>query len=223
MDSFEDHCWKDLLDEDLLDIYAPYRRELRVGDRPALLLVDLYNLAYAGGPLPVRDVVRNYPSSCGVRAHEAIAPTQRLLSLARSSGWPVVYSTTATHGVTRATLRRGSLGEENSFEIYEALAPRQNEVVVAKERASCFFGTPLVAYLNQLRVDSLVVCGQTTSGCVRATVVDSYSYGFHTVLVEEDCTFDRSELSHKVSMFDLHHKYADVFTTGQLVRQFAGG
>jgi maleamate amidohydrolase len=74
--------------------------------------------------------------------------------------------------------------------------------------------------LTELGIDSLIICGQSTSGCVRASAVDSYSYGLHTVVVE-DCTFDRSELSHKVSLFDLHHKYADVFTVAHLEASLA--
>ena len=76
-------------------------------------------------------------------------------------------------------------------------------------RASAFFGTPLIAHLTQLGVQSLIVCGESTSGCVRASVVEAYSYGFHVVLAEE-CCFDRSPLSHKINLFDMHHKYADV-------------
>jgi maleamate amidohydrolase len=67
--------------------------------------------------------------------------------------------------------------------------------MIYKERASCFFGTPLIAYLTKLGIDTLLICGESTSGCVRATTVDAYSYGFHPVVVE-DCTFDRSSLSH---------------------------
>ena len=68
---------------------------------------------------------------------------------------------------------------------------------------------PLIAHLTQLGVQTLIICGESTSGCVRATAVDAYSHGFHVVLVEE-CCFDRSPISHKVNLFDLHHKYADV-------------
>jgi len=67
-----------------------------------------------------------------------------------------------------------------------------------------------------LGVDSLIVCGETTSGCVRASVVDAYSNGFH-VTVAEECVFDRSLLSHKVSLFDLHHKYADVMHVEEIL------
>ena len=82
-------------------------------------------------------------------------------------------------------------------------------MVIFKERASGFFGTPLVAHLTQLGCDSLIVCGESTSGCVRASCVDGYSLGYHVSIVEE-CVFDRSTLSHKVNLFDMHHKYTDV-------------
>ena len=89
--------------------------------------------------------------------------------------------------------------------------------MIYKERASVFFGTPLVAHLTRQRVDTVIVCGESTSGCVRASAVDAYSYGFHTVVVEE-CCFDRSLISHKVNLFDLHHKYADVMRLEELKR-----
>ena len=89
--------------------------------------------------------------------------------------------------------------------------------MIYKERASAFFGTPLVAHLRRMGVRSLIVCGESTSGCVRASTVDAYSHGFHNVLVEE-CTYDRSMLSHKVNLFDLHHKYADVMHVEEVIQ-----
>ena len=88
-------------------------------------------------------------------------------------------------------------------------------MVITKQRASAFFGTPLQAHLTQLGIETVIVCGESTSGCVRASAVDAYSYGFHVVLVEE-CCFDRSMLSHKVNLFDLHHKYVDVLHIDQV-------
>ena len=82
-------------------------------------------------------------------------------------------------------------------------------------------GTPLVAYLQRMGIGSLITCGESTSGCVRATTVDGYSNGFHMSLVEE-CCFDRSTLSHKVNLFDLHHKYADVMHVDQVVEHLEG-
>ena len=91
-----------------------------------------------------------------------------------------------------------------------------DDLVIRKERASGFYGTPLEAHLQQLGVKSLIVCGDSTSGCVRASVLDAYSRGFHTTVVE-DCVFDRSRISHAVSLFDLHHKYADVMPATEAI------
>ena len=87
---FEDHCWKDIVDEEILEIYEPYRREVRVGRNPALLAIDLYNKAYQGGNRPVREVNRRYSGSCGENAWKAIEPTRSLLAAARKAGLPVI-------------------------------------------------------------------------------------------------------------------------------------
>jgi maleamate amidohydrolase len=213
-DRFEDHCWKDVVSDEILEIYRHYRRETYIGQRPALLAIDLYNLAFEGGPKPVAEVVKEFPSACGAHAWNAVKPIQELFAAARSRGLPVIYTTTETRREAKpvnvhATNRRITKIDPRAYEIYEAFKPEPGDLVIYKERASGFFGTPLAAHLTMLGVDSLIVCGETTSGCVRASVVDAYSNGFHTVVAEE-CVFDRSILSHKVNLFDLHHKYADV-------------
>src|SRR5215510_14181884 len=86
---FEDHCWKDIVNEDILEIYEPYRREVKVGRNPAILAIDLYNKAYQGGDRPVREVNRLYSGSCGIHAWKAIEPTRQLLAAARTAGLPV--------------------------------------------------------------------------------------------------------------------------------------
>lgn len=227
VDAFEDHCWSDAVDRETLDIYKHYRRETYVGRRPALLAIDLYNLVFEGGPLPVHEVVKTQPSACGAHAWNAIGPTQELFALARSHGMPVIYTTCETRkevdptGV-RATNRGLERLAEDAYDIRKEFKPEQGDLIIYKERASAFFGTPLIAHLHRQGVGSLIVCGESTSGCVRASVVDAYSYGFHTVVVEE-CCFDRSLLSHKVNLFDLHHKYADVMHLDEVKRHLAGG
>jgi maleamate amidohydrolase len=219
---FEDHCWKDIVDEEILEIYEPYRREVRVGRHPAVLAIDLYNKAYQGGDRPVREVNRRYSGSCGENAWRAIEPTQLLLAAARGAGLPVIYTTrhADTDGV-RSTHRRMGREKEDLYRIKDEVAPAPGELVVYKERASGFFGTPLIAHLRKVGAESLIILGESTSGCVRASTVDAYSYGFHSVVVEE-CTFDRSMLSHKVNLFDLHHKYADVMHVEEVVDHLKG-
>ena len=212
--NFEDHCWKDIVTPEILKTYTPYHRETFIGQRPALLAIDLYNLAYEGGPKEPHELVDTHKSSCGVYAYNAIKPTQELFALARSLKIPVFYTTTETREEAKpdavyATNRQRVKIDPQAFEIREEFKPEQGDVVIFKERASGFFGTPLVAHLTQLGIDSLVVCGESTSGCVRASCVDGYSLGYHVSIVEE-CVFDRSPLSHKVNLFDLHHKYSDV-------------
>jgi len=217
MTDFNDHCWKDLVDEEILEIYAAYHRETYVGPAPAVLAIDLYRNAYAGGNIPVRQANRAHPGSCGENAWKAIEPTQRLFKAARAAGVPVIYTTRhADTGGVKSTNRKMRGESEEQYAIVEALAPQPGERVIHKERASAFFGTALVAHLRELRVESLIICGESTSGCVRASTVDAYSYGFHNTVVEE-CTFDRAMLSHKVNLFDLHHKYADVMHLEQVV------
>ena len=221
-DTFEEHCWKDIVSPEILEIYREYRRDTYVGRTPALLAIDLYNVVFEGGARPVPEVVKEFPSSCGIHAWNAIKPIQELLALARSKKMPVIYTTTETRkevkpATVHATNRRARELKKNSYEIHEPFKPEAGDLIIYKERASGFFGTPLVAHLTRMGIDSLIVCGESTSGCVRASVVDGYSYGFHTVVVEE-CCFDRSLLSHKVSLFDLHHKYADVMHLDEVKR-----
>ena len=211
---FEDHCWQDVISPEILKTYTPYHRETYIGQRPALLAIDLYNLAYEGGAKEAHELVDTYKSSWGVYAHNAIKPTQELFALARSLKIPVFYTTTETRREAKpdaiyATNRQRVKIDPQAFEIKEEFKPQQGDVVILKQPARRFFGTPLVAHLTQLGVDSLIVCGESTGGCVRASCVDAYSLGYH-VSIAEECVFDRSPLSHKVNLFDLHHKYSDV-------------
>jgi maleamate amidohydrolase len=211
---FEDHTWKDVVSPEDLELYKHYQRELYVGQKPALLAIDLYNMVYQGGSLPVHEVAKEFPSSCGEYAWNAVEPTKQLFALARSRGFPVFYTKGETRpearpgSVTATNRKRGNIGE-NPHAIFEAFTPFPEDVVISKQRASGFFGTPLVAHLMQAGIDTVIVCGESTSGCVRASVADAYNYGFHVVVAEE-CVFDRNLLSHKMNLFDMHHKYADV-------------
>jgi maleamate amidohydrolase len=202
-DGFEDHCWRDAVPAEVLEIYRHYARDIFIGPKPALLAIDLYEMAYQGGALPVADVAKLYPSSCGINAWRAIEPTRQLFA-----------------GAIRATKRRNPDPPPGLFAIRPEFKPEPGDVVITKQRASAFFGTPLIAHLTQLGIQTLIVVGESTSGCVRASAVDGYSYGFHVVLVEE-CCFDRSEISHKINLFDMHHKYADVMSVADALAHLA--
>lgn len=215
--SFEDHCWKDIVDPDTIEIYQAYKRDVYVGQKPVVLAIDLYKSAYQGGSRPVVEVNRSFPGTCGENAWNAVKPTQELFAAARGAGVPIIYTTRHVDtGGVHSTNRKGGKQGTDVYDIQEEVAPEPGDLVIYKERASAFFGTPLIAHLRKLGAESLIICGESTSGCVRASTVDAYSYGFHSVLVE-DCTYDRSMLSHKVNLFDLHHKYADVMRVAEVI------
>ena len=222
---FEDHCWKEVVSPEILEVYSHYERDIYVGPAPALLAIDLYELAYQGGPRPVPEVAKTYPSSCGEYAWAAIEPTKKLFAAARAAGLPIFYSTTDVRPGSQpakvtATKRRRVPVTADVYEIKAEFKPQPGDVVITKQRASAFYGTPLLAHLIQLGVQTVIVCGESTSGCVRASAVDAYSHGFHVVLAEE-CCYDRHLLSHQVNLFDMHHKYADVMHVDDVVTHLA--
>lgn len=102
--------------------------------------------------------------------------------------------------------------------IVAEIAPQSQDIVVYKQKPSGFFGSNLMSYLTLLGCDSIIVTGTTTSGCVRATVIDAFSYNIRSTVVEDGC-FDRSQASHAISLCDMHAKYADVLPARE-VRDF---
>jgi maleamate amidohydrolase len=211
--SDEPHCWDDVVGADERLIADQYRPQGRLGRHPALLLIDCYRKVFGDRPQPLAEAIGTFPSTCGLAGWEALGPLQKLLDGARGAGLPVIHTTGQRRPEARlggATRRTRTAGEDDAgYEIVAPLAPRPGELVADKSRASAFFGTPLSTWLRQLEVDTLVVAGETTSGCVRASVVDAFSHGLQVAVVEE-ATFDRSALSHKVNLFDMHLKYATV-------------
>jgi maleamate amidohydrolase len=226
IEKFEDHCWQDVVPAADLKLYSCYARETFVGPSPALLAIDLYNLVYRGGAKSPYELEDQYPNSCGVYAHRAIEPTKKLFAAARRAGIPIFYCTSDTRPNIRpadavSTRRARAIKEApDDRAIYHEFAAQPADIVIYKQRASMFQGTPIISHLNLLGVRSLIVCGESTSGCVRASVVDAYSSGFHVSVVEE-CVFDRAELTHKVNLFDMHHKYADVMHLDEVERHLA--
>jgi nicotinamidase-related amidase len=209
-----EHLWSDVVDAPTRALAAHRRVPAFRGERPALVPVDLYDLVYDGGPRPVRELMADYPASCGEHAWRALPATVALYDAARSAGVPIVHVTYDTRRETdpsgiHPTNRKRRQGDLSLYRIKAELAPRAGELVVYKKRASAFFGTPLAAFLNELGVDSLLIAGESTSGCVRSSVVEAWSLGY-PVAVVADCVFDRSALAHKASLFDMHLKYAHV-------------
>lgn len=220
--------WDRFLTDDDRAVYeeAGYGRLGGGGSRPALLVIDVTHEFVGDKPEPVRESIRRFPNSCGLAGWKAMDRIAELLTLFRDEGRPVFF----TKGMDdRDDISRGSWGWKkapNSETTISAnpiantipskIAPIEGERVIQKTKPSAFFGTPLTSYLLYLDVDTLVISGATTSGCVRATVLDSFSSNLRTI-VAEDAAFDRIEASHVMNCFDMHSKYADVIPTSDVI------
>ena len=176
----------------------------RIGSSPALVVVDM-----------CRGFID--PSSpLGFECNELIEANIQLVSKFREKNLPVIFTTTLYRDEFEASVFRSRLpdlnilkpgSEEISF--LETLSPNKDEKLIEKKFASAFFETSLANHLNQIQVDSVIVSGVTTSGCVRATALDSLQNNFLTI-VAEDCVGDRDLNAHQANLFDLQAKYADV-------------
>jgi maleamate amidohydrolase len=195
---------------------AVYRRQnignlSGFGRAPALLVVDFVNgfsdpAQFGGGNIA-----------------QAIENTKEVLAAARHAKIPVVF-TRIVYADDRSdasvfTLKIPGLlaltETAPASQVVDALAPAAGEYVIRKTQPSAFFGTSLVGWLAQKRVDTVLVTGCTTSGCVRASVIDSMSHNFRTVVVS-DCVGDRAIAPHDANLFDMGQKYADLMTGGEV-------
>lgn len=225
MDEFEAHCWDDVIGPDERLVAGRYDTRRSLGTRPVLLMIDCYSKVFGDRPEPLAEAIDRWPATCGINAWTALPSMERLLGGARAAGLPVIHTTGEARQGSRlgaATRRARVEGEDDlaGYAFMPSLTPLDGELVVRKSRASAFFGTPLSTWLRQLDADTLIVAGESTSGCVRASVVDAYSHGLQVAVVEE-ATFDRSTLSHKVNLFDMHLKYASVLPLEEVLGHLA--
>jgi nicotinamidase-related amidase len=208
--------WRTVFPERERQIYeaAGFCEPEEFGSSPALLIIDV--VASFAGPaeIDIFDSIKEYRTSCGDAGIEPVKRIAELLEAARERGVPIVYTKgNVVDKYHSGDSVKGTRPEEVSHiygaPIVPAIAPRANEYVVEKAKASAFFGTPLATYLHRSGIDTLLVCGTSTSGCVRASVVDAFSHGYRVFLIEE-CVFDRSPLSQAVNLYEMNAKYASV-------------
>jgi maleamate amidohydrolase len=223
--------WDQFLTENDKSTFAAsgYGAFLGPGKRPALLIIDI-SYAFTGDKdEPLLDSISKWHNSCGPSAWKAMPYVQDLLAGAREKNIPVFYSTgyeKRDDGFGRGLWRNSRVNDSTppvgygAQEIVREIAPQERDVVITKRAPSVFHGTTLVSDLIALGVDTLIVAGTTTSGCVRATVVDAFSHNFRVAIAEEAC-FDRGEASHAMALFDLNAKYADVMDTADIVDYLA--
>jgi maleamate amidohydrolase len=207
---------------------AGYGARAGFGRRPVLLVIDVNKNFCGDEPRPILESLDTWRNTCGEAAWEAIPHIQRLLEVTRAKHIPAVYSTMVTlredgwdHGRWPEKNRRGredrTVHRSDGNDIIDVIAPVATDIVIPKAKPSVFHGTLLASYLVDLQADSVIVTGTTTSGCVRATVVDAFSFNYRVAVVEE-ATFDRGQASHWINLFDMDQKYADVVSADETVR-----
>jgi len=201
---------------------AGYSRSSRIEGKAALVVIDAV-LSFTGTrPLPVlQAIAEEYATSCGEYAWESLPYIEALLDSFRSAQLPVVYTRLDQSGqkAMRETTKRPTdarVSQGNDF--LDRIRPRDDEWICEKARASAFYGTILDSYLRLHKIETVIFCGGSTSGCVRASVVDAFSAGFRPVVAEE-ATFDRALTPHWANLFDVHAKYGQVMLTADIVAQ----
>jgi nicotinamidase-related amidase len=184
-----------------------------LGARGALLVIDNWDQIVGPRRESVLEAAEDSPTRCGTEGWDAIALTKELLAHARGRGMKVVH-TTISDPVERGSHLRAS--HRGPYPFHPDTAPMPGELVITKSYASAFFGTALAGHLVTRGIDTVLACGNSTSGCVRASVVDGAQCGFRMAVIEE-CTFDRTQASHAMSLFDIDQKYGDVISYAQAV------
>ena len=217
-----------LTEQDRAHLAMVRRQRVGFGKKPALLLVDLYRWVFGDKPEPLLEAVKTWPLSCGLAGWNAVPRIQTLLRTVREVGIPIVHvkgledEAGVAQTVRREAERNAAMSPEarerrrRRYDIIDELKPLAGEAVLRKSSASAFWGTPLVGHLNFLGVDTIITCGESTSGCVRASVVDGCTYRFRMIVVEE-CVFDRHEAAHAINLFDMNRKYADVLPLAEVM------
>lgn len=211
--------WDHLVPSEEQELYelTGFGRPAGFGKRPALLIIDVQYRSIGDSPMPIRESIQRYPTSCGEAGWHAVTHIQRLVEACRRYGFPIFYP----HVAKKAEHDRGQFGDkapavmgipDSGYNFVEEIAPQPGDILIPKFHPSAFFGTSLSSYLIGMNVDSVIVTGGTTSGCVRGSAVDACSLNFKT-LVPEDAVYDRSPTAHALNLFDMASKYADVMPT----------
>jgi maleamate amidohydrolase len=201
-------------DEEARRVYEEARigENVTLGQNPAVLVVD-FSCGFTDAACTL-----------GADMSAEVEATKRLLDAARAKGLPVIFTTIGYE----QSLKDGGLWMQKVPALAELqlgghwvaidprLEPQEDEPVIVKKGASGFFGTNLAAILVSQHVDGVIMCGATTSGCVRATAIDLLQYGFPTI-VPRDCVGDRAQAPHEANLFDINAKYADVVSLEEAI------
>lgn len=203
-----------IMSENLDSNYAGvYSNRIGFGKKPALLLIDFVEAYFD----PECDLYAGVESE--------LASAIRLVNIARNNNIPVIYTNVVYHPsgfnggrfFEKAKPLRHMVEGSPLGAWAKGLAPASNELVISKQYPSAFFGTSLSSTLTAAGIDSVILTGLTTSGCVRASCVDACSYGFIPIVVADACG-DRHEAPHNANLFDMNAKYADVVSEREVIQ-----
>ncbi|CAN5674564.1 MAG: isochorismatase family protein [Rubrobacteraceae bacterium] len=203
-----------MTDNQTREVYerARFGGSLTLGTRPAILVVD-FSRGFTDPDCPL-----------GADMASEVEATRKVIDAARGIEAPVVFTTIGFE----ANLRDGALWIEKApalaelrvggewVELDDRLGKRDEDTVILKKGASAFFGTNLASILAYQKIDTVVLCGATTSGCIRATAVDLLQFGYPTI-VPRECVGDRAEAPHEANLFDIQAKYADVVSVEEAI------
>ena len=217
-------------DKEVLSVWGKKDQD-DFGLRPALLLVDVYYGSVGHERKPILESIRDWPMSCGLEGWAAVDRMVEVVAAARTNGVPLIYArgTPSFPSDPSRVIERGKSKRRVDHlppeirkldnEIIAEVAPRDGDIVLGKTAPSAFNGTPLLHYLRQTGIDTLIIGGESTSGCVRATVIDAQALRFKIGIIGE-CCYDRIEAAHWMNLFDMHQKYGEVIDVGQATAYF---
>ena len=185
------------------------------GLRPAMIVIDF---------------IRGFTDEnhlLGSNYETQLVATKHLLQNARSCNIPIIFTTVqyeghlldGAHFVKKIPALNTLIEGSKDVELDPLLERQSNEPLIVKKFASAFFGTSLASMLTSLNIDTLILVGCTTSGCVRATAVDSIQHGYYTIIPQE-CVGDRSPSAHEASLYDIQTKYGDVVSLQEVLHYF---
>jgi nicotinamidase-related amidase len=204
-----------------------FGRRMGFGQRPAIVVIDAqkYMVGQAGAD-------EQWPSSCGEIGRQAVQQIARLVSAAQGAGVPCFFSLfqldpsgsdIGVYARKRDLLHSDHwcLAGTTGAELVPELQPAAGDIVFVKKKPSGFHGTPLLGYLLDRQIDTVIIVGGATSNCIRATVFDASSYNLRPIVVQE-AVFDRIPISHAISLFDMDRQFADVVSAEETLHYLSG-
>ncbi len=212
--------WIPLMGEEEIEGYRKFGLGRRVGwgEKLALLVVDMNNIY----------VDDKYSAAHGTLVKEAVANTGKLVKACRAAGVQVFYVVPGRENLALigmqaekwGTITDPSLHTAEGAKFPAAIEPQEGDIVFKKAKSSAFFETPFRSMLQHLKIDGLIICGISTSGCVRAAVMDAF-YCNYRIVIPEQCCGDRSPKAHEFNLFDMDMKYGDVMDLDEVLEHLA--